>query len=56
MSQTPLEMADLIKEKTNFENIDILTAKYINIAYAEYYEQISESDIIEICNTMRDML
>lgn len=56
MSQTPLEMADLIKEKTNFENIDILTAKYINIAYAEDYEQISESDIIEICNTMRDML
>ena len=49
-------MADFIKEKTTLKNIDILTAKYISIAYAENFEQISESDIIEICNTMRDML
>ncbi len=53
MSQTPLEMAKLIKEKTNFEDIDILTAKYINIAYSENSEPISEGDMAEICNILR---
>jgi len=55
-SQTPFEMALIIKEKTNLEGIEEMTGKYINVAYAEKTGIISDNDMAEICDILRDRL
>lgn len=56
MGQTPFEMALIIKEKTSLKSIEKITSKYTIIAYAEKSDTISDDDITEICDILRDRL
>ena len=56
-TQTPLEMAEIIRNKTTVEEIDELTQVFLNIAYADMSAlRAKDSDVRQICGILQKRL